>query len=154
MLVGPISDAEKLISSNNFSIMVCRRLAPIFSTFWLISVASSAILFMPRSSNTNSTFSTNNYNWLFFICFKNFHLQTFYISINFIFIYHIMDKLLNATICSGMKITTQCKVAKMTCAWAGQSIPRMRPRARCITWMRPWASARVGPWITRCLSDQ
>ena len=55
-MVGPISEALKLTSSKSFSIIVCNRLAPIFSTFWFISVAKEAIESMPSSLNSKSTF--------------------------------------------------------------------------------------------------
>jgi len=52
--------AVKLISSKTFSIIVCNLLAPIFSTVELTSVAREAIVSIPSSENSKSTFSVFN----------------------------------------------------------------------------------------------
>ena len=52
--------AVKLISSKTFSIIVCNLLAPIFSTVELTSVARQAIVSIPSSENSKSTFSVFN----------------------------------------------------------------------------------------------
>ena len=49
------SVAVKLISSRMCSRMVCRRRAPMFSTFWLTSAAMAAISSMASSAKTNVT---------------------------------------------------------------------------------------------------
>ena len=50
-----LSEAEKLISSNTFSKIVCNRLAPIFSISSLTFAAISAISDIESSLKTNST---------------------------------------------------------------------------------------------------
>ena len=55
-----LSVAVKLISSNIFSIIVCNLLAPIFSTVVFTSDAILAIVSMPSSENSSSTFSVFN----------------------------------------------------------------------------------------------
>ena len=55
-----LSDAEKLISSKTFSIIVCNLLAPIFSTVELISVDNFAKVSIPSLENSKSTFSVFN----------------------------------------------------------------------------------------------
>ena len=55
-----LSVAVKLISSNIFSIMVCNLLAPIFSTVAFTSDAIFAIVSIPSSENSKSTFSVFN----------------------------------------------------------------------------------------------
>ena len=49
--------AVKLISSKTLSIIVCNLLAPIFSTLEFTSVARLAIVSIPSSLNSKSTFS-------------------------------------------------------------------------------------------------
>ena len=51
------SVAVKLISSKIFSIIVCNLLAPIFSTVVFTSEAMFAIVSIPSSENSSSTFS-------------------------------------------------------------------------------------------------
>ena len=58
MIFSPArSVAVKLISSKIFSIIVCNLLAPIFSTVALTSDATFAIVSIPSSENSSSTFS-------------------------------------------------------------------------------------------------
>ena len=52
-----LSVAVKLISSNTLSIIVCNLLAPMFSTDEFTSLAICAIVLIPSSVNSKSTFS-------------------------------------------------------------------------------------------------
>mmetsp|Transcript_11542 Transcript_11542/g.29106 ORF Transcript_11542/g.29106 Transcript_11542/m.29106 type:complete len:262 (+) Transcript_11542:162-947(+) len=53
-----VSPQSKLMSSTTFSTMVCRRLAPMFSTVKLTSLAIAAMRLRAASVNSSETFST------------------------------------------------------------------------------------------------
>ena len=70
------SVAVKLISSSIFSIIVCNLLAPMFSTVVFTSEAIFAIVSIPSSENSSSTFSVFNRATYCFIKLKSGSLKT------------------------------------------------------------------------------